>query len=64
MESENIFIKGKTYKLILEVDGIILKFTATITKETNLFFEFIDRNGDIFGYNKEVIKSYRNIKNG
>lgn len=61
METEKIFIEGNKYKLILIVDGITLRFTGRILKETNLFFEFEDLKGDKFGYNKEVIKSYKEL---
>ena len=56
------FIIGNYYLITFNVIGKSLTFTCKIISENNLFLKFIDKYGAKLNYNKNMIASFKEIK--
>lgn len=57
-------VSGKTYVLVIELQSKILTYTATIVEDSENFISFVDKFGDKYDYNKRVIVSATEVKDG
>lgn len=53
---------GKTYKIIVEIAGKELTYTAKVISKEDGFISIIDKFGNLYNYNKNKIVSYTESK--
>ena len=53
---------GGHYKIVVDVDGTILTYTAKLNSDDGIFVNFTDKFGKIWDYKKDICISFEEIK--
>jgi hypothetical protein len=59
-----IFKTTTKYKLVVELNGQISYYTCKVIYEDDLFIKVIDKKNEEITFNKNVIKSFREVLDG